>query len=179
MSKLISTMLAGAAAAIVVAAAGLVGVWWTGGYNVAADQEHSRLVASALTSMRERSISARAQGVPAPDLDAPQMVAAGAKQYAQMCVQCHLAPGKDDSDLRKGLNPQPPNLYAHGVHDPAKAFWTIKHGVKMTGMPAWGRTHDDQTLWSMVAFLQRLPELSPAEFEQLTGPSPRTHQEAQ
>ncbi|KPU95694.1 hypothetical protein APR50_09760 [Variovorax paradoxus] len=179
MSKLISTMLAGAAAAIVVAIVGLAGVWWTGGYNVAADEAHSRPVASALTSMRERSISARAQGIPVPDLDAPQMVAAGAKQYAQMCVQCHLAPGKDDSDLRKGLNPQPPNLYSHGVHDPARAFWAIKHGVKMTGMPAWGRTHDDQTLWSMVAFLQRMPKLSPAEFEQLARQSPSTHQEAQ
>ena len=179
MSKLIPTMLAGAAAAILVASAGLAGFWWTGGYNVAADEAHSRPVASALTSMRERSISARAQGIPVPDLDAPQMVAAGARQYAQMCVQCHLAPGKDDSDLRKGLNPQPPNLHMHGAHDPARAFWVIKHGVKMTGMPAWGYTHDDETLWSMVAFLQRLPKLSPTEFEQLTRQSPSTHQDAQ
>ncbi|CKT70189.1 Uncharacterised protein [Mycobacterium tuberculosis] len=49
----------------------------------------------------------------------------------------------------------------------------------MTGMPAWGYTHDDETLWSMVAFLQRLPKLSPTEFEQLTRQSPSTHQEAQ
>jgi mono/diheme cytochrome c family protein len=146
---------------------------------VAADDAHSSIVLAALTSIRERSISARASGITVPDLDAPQMVATGARQYAQMCVQCHLAPGKDNSDLRKGLNPQPPNLYTHGVHDPARAFWVIKHGIKMTGMPAWGSTHDDQALWSMVAFLQRLPKLSSAEFKQLTEQSSGTHQETQ
>lgn len=179
MSKPISAILVGAAVVIVISAIGLAGVWWTGSYNVAADDAHSRLVASALTSMRERSISARAREIPVPNLEAPQMIAAGAKQYAQMCVQCHLAPGQDDSDLRKGLNPQPPNLYLHGAHDPARAFWTIKHGVKMTGMPAWGGTHDDQAVWSMVAFLRRLPELSSAEFEQLTKQASGTHKEAQ
>ncbi|PLC01505.1 cytochrome C [Variovorax sp. RO1] len=179
MPKLIAAILVGLAVAILIAVVGFAGVWWTGSYNVAADEPHSRLVASALTSIRERSITGHAQGIPVPDISAPQMVAAGAKQYAQMCVQCHLAPGKDDSDLRKGLNPQPPNLYLHGVHDPARAFWTIKHGVKMTGMPAWGGTHDDQALWSMVAFLRRLPELSPAEYERLTEQPPASHQEAQ
>ncbi len=179
MPKLITAILVGLAVATLIAVAGLAGVGWAGSYNVAADEPHSRLVASALTSIRERSITARARGIIVPDLSAPQMVAAGAKQYAQMCVQCHLAPGKDDSDLRRGLNPQPPNLYLHGAHDPARAFWTIKHGVKMTGMPAWGSTHDDQALWSMVAFLRRLPELSPAEFERLSEQSPSPHQEAQ
>ncbi|MDN6887833.1 cytochrome c [Variovorax sp. NFACC27] len=169
MSKRISTMLAGAAAVIVIAAAGLAAVWWTGGYNVAADEAHSRPVASALTSMRERSVSARARRIAVPDLESPQMVALGAKQYREMCASCHLAPGIENTELRRGLNPRPPDLARHGVHDPAESFWIVKYGIKMSGMPAWGLTHDDQTLWAIVAFMQRMPKLSAKQFDELSS----------
>ena len=61
-----------------------------------------------------------------------------------MCVDCHLAPGMDSSEIRQGLLPKPPKLQE--VVDewkPAELFWIIKNGVKMTGMPAWGPTHSD------------------------------------
>src|SRR3546814_12958820 len=70
--------------------------------------------------------------------------------YAAMCTQCHLKPGLKDSELRQGLYPLPPNLSQVRV-DPKDAFWVIKHGIKMSEMPAWGMVpgHDDPTIWSM------------------------------
>ena len=47
--------------------------------------------------------------------------------------------------------------------------WVIKHGIKATGMPAWGPTHDDETLWSVVAFLQKLPALDEKSYRDLVG----------
>jgi mono/diheme cytochrome c family protein len=52
------------------------------------------------------------------------------------------------------------------------AFWTIKHGIKMSAMPAWGASHDDATIWSMVAFLQRLPDLDAAQYKQMVAAAP-------
>ena len=77
-----------------------------------------------------------------------------------MCASCHLAPGQAGSELRQGLYPLPPDLTAEKAEkaDPRRAFWVIKHGVKISAMPAWGATHDDTTIWSMVAFLQTLPK---------------------
>jgi hypothetical protein len=71
----------------------------------------------------------------------------------------------------------PPNLAAashgdahgHGMRSPAEQFWIIKHGLKMTGMPAWGRTHDDESLWAIVAFLRQLPNLNVDQYRALTG----------
>ncbi|PSJ19156.1 hypothetical protein CVH10_24325, partial [Halomonas sp. ND22Bw] len=54
---------------------------------------------------------------------------------------------------------------------PAKQFWIIDNGIRMTGMPAWGVTHDDLDMWQIVAFLQRLPELSTADYQALTSPT--------
>ncbi|HKT43001.1 MAG TPA: cytochrome c, partial [Rhodanobacteraceae bacterium] len=62
----------------------------------------------------------------------------------------------------------PPNL-TRFAPDPAEAFWIIKHGLKMTAMPAWGATHDDHTIWAMVAYLQKQPRMSAAEYQSLTA----------
>jgi len=107
-----------------------------------------------------------------PNLDDPQLILKGAGQYAAMCTGCHLSPGVDDTELRAGMYPQPPNLSRVHV-DPKEAFWVIKHGIKMSAMPAWGMAgHDDPTIWSMVAFLEKLPGMTPAEYKAIVAKAP-------
>lgn len=97
--------------------------------------------------------------------------------FDDMCVQCHGAPGKDPSIVGKGLNPPPPWLPGTVQRwTRAELFWIVKNGVKMTGMPAFGPTHSDEDLWLLVAFLQRLPNIKPEEFRELSekfGTSPQ------
>jgi mono/diheme cytochrome c family protein len=78
----------------------------------------------------------------------------------------------DDSEMRRGLYPKPPRFAIDGVDDPAEAFWAIKHGVKMTAMPAWGPSHTDAQIWDMVAFLQRLKGMSAPEYEKRLAAAP-------
>ena len=85
-----------------------------------------------------------------------------------MCTGCHLAPGVGDNEMRQGLYPQPPNLSQPRDRSPAQSFWIIKHGLKMSGMPAWGVTHDDEAIWGLVAFLQQLPTMDAADYAALT-----------
>src|SRR3546814_1160922 len=110
---------------------------------------------------------ARSKDSVVPDLNDEQLIVKGAGQYAAMCTQCHLKPGMKDSELRQGLYPLPPNLSQVRV-DPKDAFWVIKHGIKMSAMPAWGMVpgHDDPTIWSMVAFIEKLPGMTPRSEEQ-------------
>lgn len=68
-------------------------------------------------------------------------------------------------ELSKGLYPAPPNLTKVPLDDPAEAFWVIKHGIKASGMPAWGKSMEDEYLWGMVAFLRQLPDLDPEEYQ--------------
>jgi mono/diheme cytochrome c family protein len=42
----------------------------------------------------------------------------------------------------------------------------------MSAMPAWGASHDDPTIWSMVAFLQKLPGMTPQQYEDLVAKAP-------
>jgi mono/diheme cytochrome c family protein len=85
-----------------------------------------------------------------------------------MCAGCHGAPGHQRFLGAAYMNPAPPDL-TKGPSDlsPAEMFWVIKHGIRMTGMPAWGPTHPNARLWELVAFLRRLPMLSPADYGRL------------
>ena len=114
----------------------------------------------------DSSIERRAKGVALPsDLGQPSRIRRGLASYAGMCAQCHGAPGRQPGPLGLGLNPSPPRLHeAEGeLLEPRRAFWVMKHGIRMTGMPAFGRTHEDQALWDIAAFLQELPQLSAGE----------------
>lgn len=158
----------------VLISAALVCVYF-GVFNVAADEPHSALVYALMDTVRSRSIVTRAKDIRFPDLDDRKLIATGAQHYAEMCSDCHLAPGKDESDIRAGLNPQPPDLSRHLHLSPAETFWVIKHGIKMSGMPAWGKTHDDSSIWGLVAFLQKLPGLSAAQYLALAESGRRSH----
>ncbi len=144
---------------------------YSGVYNIGADDHHTRPVFTVLQMLRDRSIHLRSKDIVVPNLEDPQLILKGAGQYAAMCTQCHLKPGLKDSEIRPGLYPQPPNLSQLHV-DPRDAFWVIKHGIKMSAMPAWGGSHDDPTIWSMVAFLQKLPAMSAAQYKDIVARAP-------
>jgi mono/diheme cytochrome c family protein len=146
----------------------------TGVYNFAADEPHTAAVHALLETMRDRSIETRAAGLQAPDLSEPKRIVQGAGNYNAMCVGCHLAPGMAGSELSKGLYPAPPNLSKEKV-EPAQAFWVIKHGIKASGMPAWGKSMSDEYVWNMAAFLQELPELDADGYKEMVARSGGHH----
>ena len=141
---------------------------FSGAYDVAADVPHLAATRVLVGILREKSIQRRAHDIRVPPLDDPKSVQEGAEHYSAMCVDCHLAPGITVSEIRAGLEPAPPNLSEQQI-DPRVAFWVIKHGIKMTGMPAWGRTHDDAKIWDIVAFVRLLPRMSAAQYRALTA----------
>lgn len=140
---------------------------FSGAYNVAADDPHWTVTLRLLERVRDRSVERQARELSVPaDLQDQQRVLKGAGQYAAMCASCHLAPGLRPNELARGLYPAPPELAKSRV-DPARAFTTIKHGIKMTGMPAWGGPHGDAQIWNLVAFLTRLPELTAQQYQEM------------
>jgi mono/diheme cytochrome c family protein len=149
------------------AAAGFV---YAGIYDIGADAPHTKPVFWLIEQFRDRSIAVRSKNLAEPaDLADSQRIAAGGQLYASLCTGCHLAPGMKNTDLSRGLYPKAPQL-AYGTDlSPAEEFWIVKHGIKLTAMPAWGRTHDDVALWNLVAFLNAMPLLDPAGYRAATN----------
>jgi mono/diheme cytochrome c family protein len=167
-------LLAGALFVLVGAVA--MGIY-AGLYNIAADVPHTPPVYWLFETLRDRAVAARARDVAVPnDLNDPNRISRGAGQYADMCTGCHLAPGMKRTEISRGLYPRAPELRRKTDLTAAEQFWIVKHGVKMTGMPAWGVTHEDELLWDVVAFVRKLPELTPEQYQALVKDAPK-HEE--
>lgn len=166
------------AVAVIAIGAAILGFVYSGAYDVAADVPHTRLVYWLLDTARDHSVAVRAESVQVPhDLVTPTRISAGAGLYAEMCSGCHLAPGMEKTEIAQGLYPAAPELAQGTDLTPSEEFWIIKHGIKMTGMAAWGKTHNDALIWDMVAFLQKLPSLSPDAYKALVKSAPEDHDE--
>ena len=118
--------------------------------------------------MCSSDLKAHAAGIQVPTgLDDPNELQIGVEHFAAHCAICHGVPGVPKGDIAHGLYPQPPDLaYSSSHYTPAELFWIVKHGIKMTGMPAWS-DHGDEELWATVAFLQKLPGMSEQDYAKL------------
>ncbi len=162
--KILTTLLIAAA----FVAFGTIGFVYSGLYDHRASTPHSGVVHWLLSTTSHNSIERQANDISVPDLSDTALAHAGINDFDAMCVACHGAPGKDPEAMGQGLNPRAPDLVESAAHmTPAELFWVTKHGIRMTGMPAWGATHDDDSLWPVVAFMTTLPDLDAEGYQAL------------
>jgi len=163
--------LIGALAIIIVISAAIF--FFGGFFNVAATEEDPGIVNWALVKVRVASVTRHAGVTPAVNLDDPAIVQAGARAFASRgCVNCHGAPGVPWQKFSEGLRPDPPDLNEVGPQrEPGQLFWVIKNGIKMTGMPSFQLAGvEDKEIWSLVAYVKKLPNVSAAEFKAWSAP---------
>jgi hypothetical protein len=167
---------------LLIAMAFAIGFIYSGAYPIAAvaDNKHNALTFWVLETLRKNSIARAAKNIEVPPLKDSQFLLSGGADYNDMCAGCHLTPWQTENDMTLGLYPSPPNLTltadqrGEGSRDDPNViarqqFWVIKHGIMASGMAAFGPTHDDGRIWAMVAFLQKLPELTPAQYQIITA----------
>lgn len=144
---------------------------WSGLMPISASSGHWPVTRWVLQFAMHNAVETHAMAVEKPartDLTDPALVLKGAGHYATGCVPCHGAPGQKQSLIAKQMTPEPPFLPPKVKEwTPEQLFWIVKHGIKFTPMPAWVSLQRDDEVWAMVAFLQKLPTLSPERYQQL------------
>jgi mono/diheme cytochrome c family protein len=142
---------------------GAAAFFFGGFYSVAATAEDPAIVTWALTQVRTASINRHAGEQPPASINDAASAQAGAKAYAtQGCTTCHGGPGVTWAKFSEGLHPDPP----------AQLFWVVKNGINMTGMPSFALAcAKDDEIWSIVAFLKKLPSVSEADYKAWTAAS--------
>lgn len=141
---------------------------YSGWYNVSAMNKESGMMKWVLNTTMDNSVESRSENISVPDLSDSLMIKEGFEHYNEMCASCHGAPGQNQTELSKGLNPPAPYLVKSASNiDPRELYWVTKNGIKMTGMPAWGKTHSDEKIWEIVAFMKKLPGMTAEEYEKM------------
>ena len=144
-------------------------VYFFGGFfNVSAQLEEPAPVKWALIQVRKASVDRYATQTPPSGYDTEEKVQAGAKAYmTRGCTNCHGAPGVDWQKFSEGLRPDPPDLTkVVKLREPRHLFWVVKNGINMTGMPSFAAAGmEDPEIWSVVAFLKKLPDVKEEDFK--------------
>lgn len=157
-----TTAALGIAAVLVV-----VAVVYGGLYQVATTRQHWQVTHTLMETAMRQSVRLRARDIAEPPLADERMALRGAGCFRDKCVQCHGAPGVAQGDIGKSMQPLPGPLVDAPLHwKPRELYWLTRHGIKMTGMPAWEYRLSEAELWDVVAFLQRLPQLNAADYAQ-------------
>ncbi len=161
--RLLQLAALGAAVAFVgflVAASGVI--------PVRASSGHWAITHWFLSFSMHRSIRTHAMGTEVPPLDDPNLALKGAGHYDLACAHCHGSPSRPPSGVTRAMTPPPPTLSRSLAEwGPAELFQIVKHGIKLTGMPAWPSQPRDDEVWAMVAFLRVLPRLDAPAYRRL------------
>ncbi|WP_168210425.1 c-type cytochrome [Persicimonas caeni] len=142
---------------------------YSGLFPIAANDANSAFKEWVFGTTMEEAVADRADEVEVPaNLVTDERVAKGVAHYDSMCVMCHGAPGKERATFAEHMTPEPPEMtHAAEEWSAAAVFWITKHGIEMSGMPAWAPDHSTEDLWSVVAAVSQFPEMSPERYAEL------------
>ena len=127
--------------------------------NSAPPKMEQQIAMSALDASMERHAPRLNNPVPPSD----ENLIAGMKIYVMNCAECHGGLDRKPVPLGQALYPPAPNLILDPPDDPEwHVFYTIRTGVRYTGMPAWDKALSASDMWKITAFLARMNKLPPA-----------------
>jgi mono/diheme cytochrome c family protein len=156
----------------------VLGVAMLGLFPTAANVEPSRFERHIAMSAVDNSMDRHAPRLSNPLTPTDSNLVDGMKLYTMNCALCHGGLDRKPSTLSNSFYPPPPNFVSDPPDDPEwHIFYTIRTGVRYTGMPAWDKTLNDQEMWKITMFLSHMDKLPPAVQEYWktsfgTGPAP-------
>jgi plastocyanin/cytochrome c553 len=161
---LVAVVVAGAAAAYAFAE-------WEG---LRADRAPGGVETAVARRLLWLSIPAADRGLTNPLAVDPEAWRAGSDRFAESCAACHGLDGRGRTDIGPRMYPPVPDLASDAVQrlSDGALFSIIRHGVRWTGMPAFSSSHAPEDTWRLVAFVRRVPRLTPPD---LHSSRPRTH----
>jgi cytochrome c553 len=149
---------------------------YAGVYNVSARVGHLPPTAWLLHFAMRKSARTHALGIEVPPLEDERMIVRGATYFSVGCAACHGEPGNPHTPVVNEMTPQAPYLSPLiETWKTRELFWIVDHGIKYTGMPAWATGTRPDEVWSMVAFLLKLPDMDTETYRKLAyepGPDP-------
>jgi mono/diheme cytochrome c family protein len=147
---------------------GALAVVATGLFDVTAIHPHSNLTAWATHETMIRAERRLSRGVAVPAAFTAAQRSEGFRQYDAECAMCHGGPGVARQGWVDGMTPTPPYITDSARRwSPAELYSIVGEGVKMTGMPAWRAKSSSADIWSLVAFLEILPDLTPQDYARM------------
>lgn len=148
-----------------------------------AREEPSAVEEVLARQMRRLAVPSRARLLPNRVVVSSKVLLDARAHFADHCATCHANDGSGDTTIGKNLYPKAPDMRRSPTQrlTDGELYYIIQNGVRLTGMPAWGKAGDenDEESWKLVHFIRRLADLTPAQLEEMKALNPKTPDEMQ
>jgi mono/diheme cytochrome c family protein len=148
-------------------------------HGFSAKDEPSALEKTVARAVRNLSIPRDAKQARNPIPATAENLAEGREHFADHCATCHANDGSGDSEMGRNLYPKPPDLrlpQTQNLSD-GEIFYIIQNGIRLTGMPAWGDSHEADDNWKLALFIRHLPSLTAEEKKDMERFNPKGAEE--
>lgn len=127
-------------------------------FNLSALDEPGRSETYVATKAKRWIVGRSARGLLLAPLNDASSVANGRMLYTGNCANCHGLDGHTPTDVGRWMYPRSPDVGSLGVQQwsDAELFWIIKHGIRLSGMPGFGKIHSDDQIWHLVHYVRSL-----------------------
>src|SRR5262245_57956695 len=155
---------------ILAALAGVISfVIWLSNHGFSAREKPSWIETALARQARGIATPSGAKELKNPNPITEASMAEAREHFVEHCSVCHGSTGRGDTLYGRNLYPKVPDLSQADMQrlTDGDLFYIISNGVRFTGMPAFGGEDSPESIWGLVSFIRRLPELTPEEIEQL------------
>ncbi len=141
----------------------------------------SALEAFVARTVRKMAIPAAARDAKNPFTATPGLLAEARTHFADHCATCHANDGSGQTTIGQNLYPKAPDMrlpQTQNLSD-GEIYYIIHNGIRLTGMPAWGKATRDEDSWKLVFFIRHLPKITPGEIREMERLNPKSATERQ
>lgn len=152
-------------------------------HGVSARDEPTAAEAFMARRLRHLAVPRSEREAKNPVAPTPEVLTKARAHFADHCAICHGNDGRGKTTIGQNLYPKAPDMWlaeTQALSD-GELFYIIENGVRLTGMPAWGKpdSADDRETWELVQFIRHLPKITPQELAEMDGLNPKTRNEWQ
>lgn len=145
--------------------------------GLSAKEQPPALEVFAARTFRHLAVPSRYRDEKNPTSLTPDVLVKARAHFADHCASCHGNDGRGQTTIGRNLYPKAPDMTRGATQQMSdgEIFYTIKHGVRLTGMPGWGEDTeaDDKSSWQLVHFIRHLPKITPEELAEMDSLNPK------
>ena len=146
-----------------------------------ARDQPSALEASAARTMRRFAVPRSLRSLVNPVYPTPDVFADARAHFADHCATCHANDGSGNTVIGRNLYPKAPDMRLDATQSltDGEIYAIIQDGIRLTGMPAWGKAGDenDEDSWKLVHFIRHLKDLTPEQLNEMKAMNPKSPDE--
>jgi cytochrome c553 len=135
-----------------------------------------------MRALHRLSVPSSARDLANPVVFSSDVWAESRAHFADHCASCHGNDGSGNTEIGRNLFPRAPDMRLAPTQNKSdgELYWIIENGIRLTGMPAWGKGgNDDTDSWKLVHFVRRLSQLTPEQLKEMAAVNPKSPAELQ